>query len=648
MSFFSNLFGKKPESGKPPDDQATGQAKSPPKTALPAEAKPVDPAKDKNMIRVFDGYGREMFIPKEAWRTNVLPGTIKANWNNPEALYGIILNALNDGFRSDVVAAAEHLYEIDPIPCRAACVWGIILKDEGRLDAAENVFRDFIAKYGEDGSILTNLAKVHSQRKNDSKAEEILWRGLEVDPNQDNGLLWYQSICREREGADGAEAALRRVAAQPGSWRAQLWLARTALQTRNLEGALAYYSESLSRVGKPAPADMLMQISGDLGNAAHLPELLQLVEPQFVVEMHGLQVGNNLIKAHLDLGQLDAARQILNQLYALKRPDWQQALQFWDTELTKARLATETNEPKAPLKITMLTIEGPVWLNPSSPVAKLFAAKLPDAISVCFLGSSAGVASNSQRVQHQPADAPGRMSRALPLFLAEQVALNSQARVQTLVPWITEEIAGFVLSGAPWSDENASNYARQSEHKSDYVVITHLKTQNEPWTVELRLTRTIDAKCLGNQTSSFPSIRPEESIPELGRQLLALLVEHAEVESQVPISIYAVPNGQNFPFYLLRLEQLLAVRCAGMDGVRADFLNGAREIVDGNLQLCLACPDNVTARVVLAQTLLAMNKARPDIFPEFRDKLTMLQKEKPLPEPMHGMIQQVLNELIVA
>ena len=51
-----------------------------------------------------------------------------------------------------------------------------------------------------------------------------------------------------------------------------------------------------------------MQISGDLGNAAHLPELLQLVEPHFVAEVHGLPVGNNLIKAHLDLGQLDAAR----------------------------------------------------------------------------------------------------------------------------------------------------------------------------------------------------------------------------------------------------------------------------------------------------------------------------------------------------
>ena len=48
--------------------------------------------------------------------------------------------------------------------------------------------------------------------------------------------------------------------------------------------------------------------------------------------------------------------------------------------------------------------------------------------------------------------------------------------------------------------------------------------------------------------------------------------------------------------YLLRLEQLLAVRCAGMDGVSPAFLNGEREIIDGNLQLCLWCPDNVVKK----------------------------------------------------
>ena len=640
MSFFGNLFGKKPEPRKEAPARPFTPAKLP-----PIKSAPVDPSGDPNLIRIFDAYGREMFIAKEEWRKNVLPGSIKSNWNKPDELYGIIFNSLNDGFRSDVVAAAEQLYKIDSQPERGACVWGIVLMEEGRLDEAERVFRDFIARHGESGSVLTNLAKVFSKRGDSSKSEEILWRGLEVDPNQDNGMGWYYAIHKERGGEEAGQEALRRIAVLPNSWRAQVWLARTALQSKNLEQALVYYREVLSRVGKNVPTDLLMQMSGDLGNHGHLPELLQLAEPHFVIQTHGLQVGNNLIKAHLDLGQIEAARRIVNQLYALKRPDWNQTLSFWDTEIAKARLESTTAGQQQQLKMAMLTIEGPVWLKPSSPASELFRAKPPDGLSVCFLGSSAEKATNSQRIQYQLADAAGRMSRALPLFMAEQVEFNTNARIQTLIPWIAEEVGGFVLCGVAWNDQEGANYARQGEHKSDYVVIVHLKTQAEPWNVELRLVRTIDGKLLGNLTASFPSANPQTAIPELAKKLLGFLVEQAEVELQAPAPLYGVPGDQNFPYYLLRLEQLLAVRCSAMDGVRANFLSGEREIIEGNLQLCLAWPDNVGARLLLVQTVLTMKKVRPDILPEFKEKLTLLQKEKPLPEPTNGIVQRMLGEV---
>ncbi len=279
-----------------------------------------------------------MRITKEEWRTEVLPSTIQSNWNAPDQLYGAIVSSLNDGFRADVVKAAEQLYNIDYQPVRSTTVWGIVLMEEGRLDEAEKVYQTFISKHGENGTILTNMAKIFAKRKNDSKAEEILWHALEIDPNQDNGLGWYYAIHLERGGDKAGLDALHNIASLPGSWRAQLWLARYALQAHNLEEAIKLYQECLSRVTKPVPTDPLMQMSGDLGKIGHLTELLKLCEPYFMPEIHGLQVGNNIIKAHLDLGQIEAASQILNQLYTLKRPDWQQSLSFWDTEIAKKRL----------------------------------------------------------------------------------------------------------------------------------------------------------------------------------------------------------------------------------------------------------------------------------------------------------------------
>src|ERR1700691_795861 len=46
----------------------------------------------------------------------------------------------------------------------------------------------------------------------------------------------------------------------------------------------------------------------DLGMHGLLPELLELTEPYFIPEVHGLQVGNNLIKANMELGHLHRAR----------------------------------------------------------------------------------------------------------------------------------------------------------------------------------------------------------------------------------------------------------------------------------------------------------------------------------------------------
>lgn len=325
------FFGKKKES----DAQSAAQrasATTPPSSA-PAHTDP-------NLIRVFDEFGREL-ITKEHWRKNVLPGTLKKNWDNPEQLYGTIVGSLKDGFFSDVLEAAKHLWHIDPVQARGACIYGIVLTKNDRLDEAEDVLRSYIQKHGEDGYVLTNLAKVYSARNETQKAEETLWHALEVDPNQDNGFGWYAAIYRERSGDEAGLEALRRVAALAGSWRAQLWLARAALESHDLEKALAYYHQSLSRIGDKVPADFLMQMSGDLGKHGHLAELVDLTEHRFVPEVHGLQVGNNLIKVHLDLGQIEAARNILDQLYALKRPDWRPQLSFWDTEIAKVRLSQQ-------------------------------------------------------------------------------------------------------------------------------------------------------------------------------------------------------------------------------------------------------------------------------------------------------------------
>jgi hypothetical protein len=439
---------------------------------------------------------------------------------------------------------------------------------------------------------------------------------------------------------------MRRIAFLPRSWRAQIWLARAALAARDLEKARALYAEAIARAGNPVPTDLLMQMSGDLGNHAHLPELIQLTEPHFKVEVHGLSVGNNLIKAYIDLGQLDHAKRILDELYARKRPDWQQSLSFWDTEIAKVRLTTVPAASAKEFKLAMLSIDGPVWLKQNSSASELFPPRSSHGPVICFIGGSAERATNSKRVEAQMPDTAGRLSRALPLFLCEQAEFGASVRAQTFVPWIVEPTPAFAFTGMAWSDEDAAGYARQDGLKADYVVITHLKTQQEPWTAELRLVRAIDGKRLADLSSALMPASPQGAIPNLAKRLLALLRDHAEASLLPPSAAYEVPAADQFAYYLLRLEQMLAVRCGAMDDKKHEFISGEHEIIDGNIQLCLACPGNVTVRVLLAQTMLTMRKVHRGILPNFRDKIELLQKDHPLPEPANGVVQRMFNEAL--
>jgi tetratricopeptide (TPR) repeat protein len=649
MNSFENQFGEpKPESTKPSEEKTSTLTSFPPAKALPARNSPVDLAKDESLIRSFDYRGREMLMTREAWRTTALPGLLKSNWNDRDQLFDLILKALDNGFCSDVIAAAEWLGKIDRRPQRVGCIRGGFLIEEGRLAEAEQILRYFLGGFGMDGFIFASLAKIYARQNDDAKAEENLWKALEADPNQEHALAWYGAIHRERGGEAGWLGAMHRVAALSGSWLAQVWFARIALQSRQQEQAFACYRQGLAHVARPAPTNLLMQMSCDLLNAGHLPELLQLTKPYFLPEIHGLRVGNHLIKAHVDLAQFEAARRIMDQLYALKRFQWQIALRTLETEIAEAGLATLTLDRKQPMATTILTFEGPIWLPSGSPAAELFPAKASDGLSVCFLAGTVERASDPQRFEYQLSDEEARMSRALPSFFAEQIEFHTHTRVRLHVTHLTQEIRSFVLQRLPWIDENAAAQARVDFVQNDYVVTTHLKTRAKPWTMELRLVRTIDGKCLGQLNGAFPSHSPQDTVPRIAQQLVSLLADQAGVETRTPPLFYQVPVGTNFAGYLVRLEYLLGARCAVWDKDRPIFVGGERMIIDNNILQCLLCPQNVPSRLVLAESLSAVKKTRPEILPEFKDKLAIVQNEKPLPEPAHSVLQRMFNEVLLA
>lgn len=605
-----------------------------------------NPADNPDLIKVYDAYGREVYLTKQQWRDNVLLGNLERAREDPERLYSMLVGALRDGFAADIVPFAEHLQRTDPIPARGSVILGIVYLKIGRLDDSQRVLEDHIVRHGEDGYVLTNLAKVYAGRGDDVRAESVLWHALELDPNQDNGLGWYISIQRERGGDDAALEACRRVAALPNSWLARLWLAKAALKADDQAGAEKLYIEALSSAGRPVPPDLLMHMSGDLGIHGCLAESIRLTEPHFDPAYHGLPVGNNLLKAHLDLGQIGEARKILDLLYAQKRPDWSQALSFWDTEIGKAEAASlsqaQAHLSPAELSVTVIALEGPIWTRDNSSFAALMPIKPAGTPRIAVFGGIALI-KESEHPMIQLSDAPGRLTRGIPLFLAEHVHLATTAVGLALLPWAQGK--GFAVFGQDMEDSEVRSFVGNDENTPDFITRVVVDATEHTWRLNLRLLRRTDGQRLAETSvdAVFEDLGPV--LDRLAEALMEILAEHVGIRAVAPPNWYQRPTGQDAADYLIRLEQQLAVVCAHFPSLGGGSLFGERNILDGALQLCLRWPANPAVRMVLSQTLRHMLAVRPDILPEYRDKIELLMREHPLSGDIAPLIEKTVKEV---
>src|SRR5438067_1594145 len=231
------------------------------KTAPPAveEAAPAAAPEPEERLTAYDPYGRAVSLTRDEYRARVLPGAVRKNWDNPPGLYGAIVQGLRDDFAAELLEASERLVEIDPDPERAATARGIVLMKTGDLDGAEEVLRRYHGQHEPSGVILTNLAKVAAERGDAERPQQLLREALDVDPNLENGLLWWAALARESGGEDAYLGALAQIAAVPGSWRPQLWLARHRLDQGDLGGALDLYRGVLDQAADQS--DVLLMIS---------------------------------------------------------------------------------------------------------------------------------------------------------------------------------------------------------------------------------------------------------------------------------------------------------------------------------------------------------------------------------------------------
>ncbi len=552
-------------------------------------------------ITVYDVHGRPLRVDRETWRREILPGTLKAAWNDPDQLYdAIVEGALRDELFDDVEAASQRLLAIDPDVGRGHAVRGIVLQRTGRLREAERVLRDALA-HERSGAVLTNLAKVQAQRGDEDAAQATLDEAVALDPNQDNGLQWWALRIRERGGDEAMRAGLREAASYPGAWRPQLLLGFDALAAGEHDTALAWLTEGLDRSGDDERA--LLEVSGRLGEAGRVADLFALIAPRYTLERHGPIVGLNLLRAYAAVGNHVGGRELLHELMALQRPDLRERLLEFEGVFDDQRdAATPTELPDTP-EVAVLVLDRPPWaaglhdaswLLPGGPRRGATIAVVPFAVR------SAALRADETRVERSTTD--GRLARGAALALAEALQFCTDADVRVLLPEVAGQ--GALVTGTPWT---ASDLNELAEETPDFYV-----------------TGVVEAGGLGVVVWRPDDDRPALELRRPGRDgatLLALqdeLVDALQADgaavARPPAPPYVRPPRALATSYLDVLEQARAMTVAAQGVVGRERLYGERAMLQSPLEVALAWPEVEIPALVFLGNLV---KSRPEVAAEF-------------------------------
>jgi tetratricopeptide (TPR) repeat protein len=585
------------------------------------------------LIAAFDERGRQVQIKRSDWVTGVLgPGLEKA-WNDADALYARIVQALQDDFAPQVAGAAERLVEVDRRSERSCVIAGIVRMELGDLAGAERAFQLSIDTHGPTGIVLTNLAKVFDRRGDKARAVATLREALELDPNQDNGLMWWAALAKEERGEAGYVAALEEMAKVPGAWRPHLWLAREKLRLGERAPALALHDHVLS-VAADQP-DVLMAVTGQLGEAGALEDLVRLAAPRYRPEVHGPSAGMNIVRALKLLGRLEEARAAVRRLQAMPWPPMAAALAELEKEIVASGLPRRDDTVP---KVGIVTFDAPLWTREMFDPTWLLPSRGEESPSV-VLFTLADETRTGEAAQVQMADESGRLTRAIPLYLLEAVRLRLGTRVRCALMVVPEK--GPAVFRQPFERGALESSLSPSPSRPVLVAgsllagglrleVCEAGTGAAPATITVDAPRTDVAGLVARAEQALVSaliargLRPDTSLPPF----------------------YRPPPPEWLAPYVSALEQLLYQLLAANGMVAAESLWNERGFFESYFALVEGWPDAPdSARLIGICGVLAARRYKSAIVEPYRKIVLQWLDAAPAGSVLHRLAPAVFRQL---
>ena len=628
MSLFNKILGKKEQGIKKNEEikkedvndlkmertNSSASSEENTTTKISSEKSPKENAK---MMNIIDQNGRRIQITMDEWREKVLPIALKNHWDNANLLYNDILKAIQNNFISDVEEAAIHLKEIDTIKERGYNTLAILYLKNKEFNKANELLLEYLANNPKTGTILTNLAKSYYGKDEKEKAMEILWEGLTINPNQNNGLPWYASICKDRDGIDGYIDALRRASEIKGSWLPQFLLARHKLNEKNIESAKELLKIALSE--GHVTQEALLVISGELGAKGYSKELIELVEPVYDFNKNDIRVGLNLLQAYLQNKEIEKGENLLNKLMMLERPDLKNALLKISNKFDKLKIEEKASTPKKDVQINMMVLDNPVWGH-GLKTSKWFINNKEVKGNIAVLPYADETIKEKEIKGYQRDNETSMLSRGIPLYVSEMINYYTDYNNKVVMPFVRD--FGPVITNKQYNEAaledignkiNADIVITGSVMNAEigYLIKNTIYNMNDKTSKKIEMF--IQKENFGN--------RFNEMIKELRSELGGY--------DQSNNKFYKLAEDKEVLHYLASLGHSLTQTLIQGKFVDKDLLLGERNILNWYLNMVMAYPENEAVKMMLVSGIEKSKEYGSKVYLEFKKQaLSVMIKSK--------------------
>jgi hypothetical protein len=571
-------------------------------------------------VVLHDAFGRSRPIPREDWRKDVLPKMVDGYAHAPDQLAGMIMQHVRQGLAEDLVPAAIRLAANDPEPDRGLTVLSTVQIESGDLESARNTIDELLQK--RPGSVMAKVCEAmwHDRSGDRAAATDKMWEALQLDCNHPDAVHGYLQFEFQRVGADGYAAVLEKVCALPQSWRAQLWRARHRLEVGDRQAAAdGYRAVAESHGDQP---DALLMIGTDLMGSGQVELFRELVAPRYDIARHHPQVGIAMLRYHVHTGQPEPGLKLLHELRVRFQRVFDQQLVPLDAQLTQ-QLVQSLPPPPAVEKprVVLYRMDRPIWFGLLGEPAFL-AGRPQDAKTVLFSGLAAVRHGQTQQVAGE--DEVSRMTRSLPLFLAEQLWYGSTLRTGVALP--VSDAGGWVVSAQPWAEDRMAELLAEPQGGAMRIVSGVVHSEGKDRRVELWVYDAASKERIGQIEAKGEQGKVGEIMLQLLNEISPLVGGPATLQMQ-----HGTP--ETWDRYAAGLAQVAALMVAKSGAMPKERIYGHRAILEWLLAVALEQPNYVPARLLLSAALCGDAMLGSDVHKELAAPLAELFRLEPANSP---------------